>query len=209
MDFKAEAKKMAADKLKSYGGESKGGWGKSLDAPSVKTPSRKGYALGGPVEGRSSPPRMDRPAGGGKKGAGTVVNIIVGKDENNPAQGAMPPPMPMAPPRPPMPPAPPMAGPPGMPPGGPPMGPGGPPPGMMGKPPMMPPPGMPPMGHASGGRVGYKDGGNVSKEIADVKKSLPKAGGPKATSTSPKIEGGACGGLGRLEKVKDYGSRSS
>lgn len=201
MDIKAQAKKMAADKLKSYGGKGNKDY---MDGMGKKSAGRPGYAFGGVVgaggddggsdgglaEGGPAAMRGDRPAPKSKGKSGTVVNVIIA----GPGKGAGPdaaaqPPMPPPPPqRVPVPvPAPPMAGP-GGPPG--PGGPGG--PGM-----------MPPM-RASGGRVGYKDGGTVG--LSDVKKELPKISGRKAT---PDMNGGAGGGLGRLQKCNDYGKRSS
>jgi hypothetical protein len=68
-------------------------------------------------------------------------------------------------------------------------------------------PGGPPKGdimeRKNGGRAAYKSGGTVG--CAEVKKELPKISGKKAT----KMDGGAGGGLGRLEKINDYGKRSS
>lgn len=208
-EFKKQAGKMAADKLKSYGGESKGGWFKGGDKSS-KTPSRKGFAFGGLVEGESAAPRADRPSG--KKGS-TTVNVIVAppQGDQQPMQPPMPPPVPQQRVPVPIPTAPPMGGPPG---------PGGPPPGMGG------PPGM-----RYGGRAGFKSGGTVKMDatapsgailggaLGAVGKGLDKIKGkepppapvraPRATGGSVNMDAGAGSAEGRLEKIKDYGKRSS
>lgn len=115
----------------------------------------------------------------------TKVNVIVagGGHPPMPAMGApMPPPGGMATPPAKMP----MMPPPGA--GGPP---GAPPPGMMPPPGgggMPPHPGMPPMNR--GGRAHHADGGKVNTKIK-----------------APKMEFGAGGGKGRMEKAKAFGAK--
>ncbi len=114
----------------------------------------KALAAGGfvpPIGGKVPKARLDRPGramGGRTQKAPTIVNINVGKQQDQPglpplAGLGMPPPMP-PPPMPP-PPGPPPMPPPGMPPGGPPMG---------------GPPGLPPGIRSMGGRA-YAKGGAV------------------------------------------------
>lgn len=115
----------------------------------------------------------------------TKVNVIVagGGHPPMPAMGApMPPPGGMATPPAKMP----MMPPPGA--GGPP---GAPPPGMMPPPGgggMPPHPGMPPMNR--GGRAHHADGGKINTKIK-----------------APKMEFGAGGGKGRMEKAKAFGAK--
>lgn len=119
---------------------------------SLKGKSPSVMKTGGEVHGKSKKHRLDHRAKGGriKGGKGkTVINVVVGKGDQQ--QPPMPVPVPMKPP---------MAGPPpGMPPGAPPGLAGGPPGGGMG--PGGPPPGMPPM-------MPRKRGGKVSHASTPV-----------------------------------------
>ncbi len=119
------------------------------------------------------PESLKHRAKGGRAGKGkgkTVVNVIVGRgQQQDHAMGGAPMPPSTMGARPPMPPPPAAGPPPGLvppPPGGmaPPgmPSPGGPPPGLGARPPMMPPPpGMPP--RAKGGRIGVRNQGPGDK----------------------------------------------
>lgn len=124
-DMRAQAAKMRAAKLQSYGSSPK-----KMSAPALPTqsdgdgdegmmPMRKS---GGPVDGAISKTRMDRPAramGGkvdakSKGGKGkTNVNVIIAPHGEAPTPMPVPVPMAAPPPPPPMPPKPPMMAPPG------------------------------------------------------------------------------------------------
>ena len=143
---------------------------------------------GGMVAGKGAMPRMDRARharGGATKGhgKGAHVNVIVGAPGGAGLGHPVPVPVPVPGGA---------GGPPGMPAAMPPRPPMGPPPPGMGPPGMgMPPPGM--MPHKRGGRVGLAKGGRV----------LPDMKAPKVD-----MDDGAGGGLGRLEKIKDYGKNA-
>jgi len=149
-----------------------------------------GYKRGGEVKHakdctcRKCGGRVER-KNGGRTGK-TNINIIISPQHGKEPEAAAAPP---APPMGAMPPRPPMMppGPPPMPPG-PPMGAGAPPPMM--HPPMMPPPGPPGM------PPGMPPG--------PPPMMARKAGG----KVYPHMTAGAEGGLGRLQKMKAYGSKA-
>lgn len=186
--------------------------GGGVTKPGLSATPTKQRASGGAV--MDSEPLARARGGRAKKGA-TVVNVIMGGQQQPPAA---PPPMPM-----PMPPPGPMAGPPpgpppGLPPGGPPM----PPPGAGGPPMPMHPPGMPM--RARGGKVGsggtklqhdkgksdlgdmnrkrvvtFNTGGGVKSFMAGGTVSHASGGG---VAPATKLPGGAGGGLARLAKAR-------
>lgn len=180
--------------------------------------------------------RLTRAEGGGAKRSPkhSQVNVIIAGGHGNPAGGdamahPMMPPMGGPPIHPPMmPPGAPPPGPPMMPPPGPPgppgMPPGGPPPGMGGPPgmprPPMAPGGIPPRKH--GGAIGRKHGGSVSDNSSTEASRKKEQMGPYARKSGGGVgsldgkapraigvgEKGSGGGLGRLAKIKAYGSES-
>lgn len=142
---------------------------------------------GGCAEGGGVKPRADRLARGGKPHKGkkghTTVNVVVGSQHPQPVPVPVPKPVPV-------PVDPSMAG-------GPPPGIGAPPGGPAGLP--LPPP---------GGPQGLKRGGKVKMDSQrDSIKGIPdgqfKRGG--RTKAYP-IKDGAGGGLGRIQKAKEYGA---
>lgn len=198
--LRATAKSGMAAKLARMRGGSVGG--------SASCGPTKGYATGGvvtdsddggdPIDGVSAKKSMSKPGrmkGGkgdkDKKSKGTNVNVIIMGKDSGPQAAAMPPPgPPPGPPRPPM--APPMP-PPGAGPG--PGGPGGPPPPM----------------RASGGRV-MSDAKQDKKMISGmIHKHEKNEHGGKLTKFKRGggvLKGdGAGGGLGRLAKMRAYGSK--
>jgi hypothetical protein len=182
--------------------------------PGLSATPVKQRAAGGAVMDDDGP--LARARGGRTKKAATVVNVIMGGQQQPPAA----PPMPM-----PMPPPGPMAGPPpgpppGMPPGGPPPGAMGPPPGMMkptglGGPPPMPMRarggGVKSVGMDVGTKVSHDKGKNDLKDMNRKRVvTFNTGGGVKtfmaggAVAPATKLPGGAGGGLGRLAKARKY-----
>lgn len=153
---------------------------------------------GGVAEGKSTHHRLDRASGGRAKKGGkghTSVNVIVAPQGGAGAAGApgMPPgiaPHPMMPPA-----GPPMGGAGALPPGP------GLPPGMPPRPPMAgPPPGGPPPGMAPPGGMPPRPPGMMNRGGRTHRASGGKLGHDG--------EAGSASGLGRLEKIKDYGKNA-
>lgn len=148
---------------------------------------------GGLAAGGMARPRGDRKSRGGKGKGHTTVNVVVGHGGSQPHPVPIPVPVPPGN---------------GMPPGGPPMPPdptmGAVPGGLAGA-----GPGGPPIpGQKHGGRTGYKRGGSVKiGSQRDPIKGMPMGQFKKGGRTSYPIEDGAGGGLGRLEKAKEYGAK--
>lgn len=170
------------------------------DHPGV---ARTKFKDGGAVEGEKAATRLDRPghAKGGrtKGGAKTHVNVIVAPQHPPMAGGPPMAPHPMMPPGAP----PPGAAPPGV--AGPP-GAGGPPPGAMPpRPPMGPPVGAGVPGMRSrGGRTGHAGGGKVGPA-----EDKPFSGHAEENHEKVSSEPGGGSGLGRLDKIKDYGHKKT
>jgi len=147
---------------------------------------------GSPIDGVGTKGNMSKPGRmkggkGDKKSKGTNVNVIIMSKDAAPGAAAAPPPgpPPAMPPRPPMaPPPPPGAGP----------GPGGPPPPM----------------RANGGRV-HDDAKQDKKMIAGMihkhEKNQHSGKLTKFKRGGGILKDGAGGGLGRLAKMRAYGSK--
>lgn len=149
-----------------------------------------GLASGGMPKMRGD--RKSRSHKGGK-GHHTNVNVIVGGGGKQPVPVPVPVPGGAGGP----PPPPPMAGPPG---GGNP----GMPPGLAGAGPV---PGGPPSGMKRGGHAKRATGGNVQNSQRNKIKGLPDGQFKRGGRTKTDYEGGAGGGLGRLEKAEEYGAK--
>jgi hypothetical protein len=196
--------------------------------------TRLKFKGGGHVEGTEKKARLDRASGGRTKGNHkTVVNVVMPQSHDSAGAPPMMPPHPpmMPPPGPPGGGAPPPGGPGGAPPPMPPHPPMGPPVGA-GVP--MPHARGGRAKRASGGRAGYAWGGGMDSAPA-MGQGAPQMGaqpmqppmgqpmppqapamggqpmapgmmGRKKGGRVPDLDGGAGGGMGRLEKLKAYGS---
>ena len=189
------------------------GFGDNGSAPKARSDraSRKPKGvLANPMPTYATGGAVNRARGGRTKHKGSAhVNVIVAPQGGAPGAAAGGPPMPIggpagAPPSPPMapPPHPPM-----LPPGA--MG----APGGVGPGPMPPSGGMPGL-RAGGGRTYAKGGAVHSDEKQDkalIEKTLKDEGLKPARAKGGKVghyDAGAMSGLGRLEKIKNYGKRS-
>lgn len=152
---------------------------------------------GGMAEGNEPKPRADRMSRGGKskhKGAHTTVNVVVAGQHPKPVPVPVPKPVPV-----------PVDS-------GALAGAGGPPPGMgAGPDPNAPPP---PIGLKSGGRTKRAAGGKADLKMESQReniKGMPDGqfadGGRTAKKFPVPTEFGGGGGLGRLQKAKDYGAK--
>ncbi len=189
------------NRMKQEGPEDDVGFGAESNAPKARADrsSRKNTTMANPIATYANGGAVSRARGGRTKHKpSTHVNVIVAPQGAGAAAGG-----PMLPPggNPAVPPAPPMAmspKPPMMPPPG--MG----PPGMGGAPAPMPPGGGMPGLRAGGGRTYAKGGAVVDAELKGEGLKPARAQGGKVGH----YDAGSMSGLGRLEKIKNYGKRS-